>query len=260
LREASSRAISLVSFAPAFAPDLREAWYVSADFRLAREELDDTANDYPEDRAKRAKIEKAMKKSFTSGDCKLLKSRDPSEIALFYYVDGLPMSAIEDLKGRCLEAFLSRRKRWYQQQKALTNGSTPGNAPQSSIGGLNQRVGVPVYSGRDAEQRILETGIIKRLYAVKGTEVGQYRVEDIPELGDYQPTNPPAALNGNGNVLNASASLHTATPTTAPAVAGTGQANASDLHEYSQGYRGSSSAQNGQSTVQQALQEQEQQP
>jgi hypothetical protein len=216
LREASSRAISLVSFAPAFAPDLREAWYVSADFRMAREELADGESDYPEDRAKRAKIDTAMKKAFTSGDCKLLKSRDPSEIALFYYVDGLPLSAIEDLKGRCLEAFLSRRKRWYQQQKALSNGNTP----HTSIGGLNQRVGVPVYSGRDAEQRIMETGIIRRLYAVKGSEVGDYRVEDIPELGDPQPA----------GALNGSTPAQTATPD---------PAGKSDLHAYSQGYRGS---------------------
>jgi len=221
LREASGRAISLVSFAPAFAPDLREAWYVSADFRMAREELAERESTYPEDRAKRAKLENAMKQAFTSGDCKLLQSRDPSEIALFYYVDGLPLSAIEDLKGRCLEAFLSRRKRWYQQQKALGNGSSP----QNSIGGLNQRVGVPVYSGRDAEQRVLETGIIRRLYGVKGTEVGTYRVEDIPELGDPQPRDQPAvALNGN---------------TPAPASA---QTATEDLPVYSRGYGGASAS------------------
>lgn len=224
LREASGRAISLVSFAPAFAPDLREAWYVSADFRMTREDLAARESDYPEDRARRAKLEKAMKQAFTSGDCKLLTSRDPSEIALFYYVDGLPVSAIEDLKGRCLEAFLGRRKRWYQQQKALGNDSTP----QASIGGLNQRVGVPVYSGRDAEQRVIETGIIKRLYDVKGTEVGSYRVEDIPELGDYQPIEQPAAaLNGN-----------TPAPTSAQTATGDPMGN-SDPHAYSQGYRGS---------------------
>jgi hypothetical protein len=156
-REASSRAISLVSYARAFAPDLREAWYISADFRVAREELENEVTDYPEDREKRSKIDKAMKKAFTSGDCKLLKSRDPSEIALFYYVDGLPMSAVEDLKGRCLEAFLNRRKRWYHQQTILN-----GNTPQSSISSLNQRVGVPVYSGRDAEERVKETRNLER--------------------------------------------------------------------------------------------------
>jgi hypothetical protein len=239
LREASSRAISLVSFAPAFAPDLREAWYVSADFRTASEELAEMESDYPEDRAKRARIEKAMKKAFTSGDCKLLKSRDPSEIALFYYVDGLPLSAIEDLKGRCLEAFLNRRKRWYQQQRELNNG----NAPQASIGGLNQRVGVPVYSGRDAEQRVIETGIIRRLYEVKGSEVGSYRVEDIPELGDVPLAASATAHNGNGNV-------HT------PSAAQASQAN-SDGSAYSQGYRGSASIHNGQGTSQQSVQEQE---
>jgi hypothetical protein len=223
-REASTRAISLVSFAPAFAPDLREAWYISADFRIAHEELDGSESDYPEDRVKRAKIEKAMKKAFTSGDCKLLKSRDPSEIALFYYVDGLPLSAIEDLKGRCLEAFLSRRKRWYQQQNLLKNGKTP----QSSISSLNQRVGVPVYSGRDAEERVKETGIIQRLYKVKGTEVGNYRVEDIPELGEYQPeVNQPSPPSGNGHAPNQ----------TPPE---------NDIGNYRDGYRGPQSPNNGQ--------------
>ncbi len=205
-REASSRAISLVSFAPDFAPDLREAWYISADYRLEREELDVFDTDYPEDRLKRSKIEKAMKKALTSGDCKLLKSRDPGEIALFYYVDGLPMSAIEDLKGRCLEAFLNRRKRWYQQQEMLANSQTNGKntpqieqstSPQSSIGSLNQRVGVPVYSGRDAEERVKETGVIRQLYKVKGTEVRDYREEDVAELGEGHPGQQSPSANGH---------------------------------------------------------------
>lgn len=227
-REASRRAISLVSFAPAFAPELRDAWYISADYRIAREELDGSESDYPEDRTKRAKIEKAMGKAFTGGVCKLLRSRDPSEIALFYYVDGLPLSAIEDLKGRCLEAFLNRRKRWNQQQKFLSN-----HAPQSSIGGLNQRVGVPVYSGHDAEERVKETGIIRRLYEVKGAEVGEYRVEDIPELGIFSPganaqTNGNGNGNGNGNAPNQSPGTR-------------------NLRNYSAGYQGNTRGQSGMS-------------
>lgn len=216
-REAANRAISLVSFSPDFAPDLREAWCVSADYRIAREELDGLESEYPEDRVKRSKLEKAISKAFTGGYCKLLKSRDSSEIALFYYVDGLPLSAIEDLKGRCLEAFLNRRKRWQQQQKLLNQ-----NAPQLSIGGLNQRVGVPVYSGRDAEERVKETGVIRRLYQVKGAEVGDYRVEDVPELGEHQ-ANAPTHSNGHGT-----------TP-----------ANESELRSYSAGYQGQANANHG---------------
>lgn len=233
-REAASRAISLVSFSRAFAPELREAWCISADYRIAREELDSSESDYPEDRAKRSKVERAMNKAFTGGTCKLLKSRDSSEIALFYYVDGLPLSAIEDLKGRCLEAFLNRRKRWQQQQKLLN-----GNPPQSSIGGLNQRVGVPVYSGRDAEERVKETGIIRRLYQVKGTEVGEYGVKDVPELGTAQ-SDIPAQSNGHSNP---------------PPLPG----NESELSNYSTGYGGTANTNHGQQgTGQQSYLEAEQ--
>ena len=43
-------------------------------------------------------------------------------------------------------------------------------------------VGVPVYSGLDAEQRVYETGIIRRLYELRGDSVGDYREEEVPEL------------------------------------------------------------------------------
>lgn len=164
LEKAAERASSLVDYSKDFAPERREAWHVSAYWP-------------DEDDSQRAAIEKAIKQVFKEGQCKLLPSNDPTEVAIFYYVDGIPMSAVDDLKGRCLEALLKRRQQWYRQQKSLN-----GNRSAASMTAFNQRVGVPVYSGKDAEERVLETGVIQRLYSVKGSEVGEYKEEDIPEL------------------------------------------------------------------------------
>jgi hypothetical protein len=149
------------------------------------------------DEVKREKLQKTMDEVFSAGKCTMLLSKDPSEIAVFYYVDGLPISAIDDLKGRCLNAFLSRRQQWRRQQNALN-----GNTPIASIGSYNQRVGVPVYSGSDAEARVIETCVIKRLYEVKGSEVGNFSSEDIPELGECKPQHaehhePSSSMNGH---------------------------------------------------------------
>jgi hypothetical protein len=168
LKEAESRATALVSYSKSFAPDRREAWHVSADYG---------SDNSDENLEKRRVLENAVTETFVQGQAKLLPSNDPTEIAVFYYVDGIPMSAVEDLKGRCLDAFLKRRKQWHDHQVSLN-----GNSPVASIGSVNQRVGVPVYSSKDAEERVIETGVIHRLYEVKGAEVGDYKVEDIPEL------------------------------------------------------------------------------
>jgi hypothetical protein len=162
LKDAADRATALIRYSRDFAPGLREAWHVSAFFRNGdqREELLD-----------------AVKAAITQGNCTLLKSNSPGEIALFYYVDGIPLSAVNDLTGRCLDAFLKRRIIWEEQREELN-----GSHPVGSINTLNQRVGVPVYSGKDAEQRVLQTGIIRRLYAVRGKEVGEYQIEKLPEF------------------------------------------------------------------------------
>lgn len=161
-KEAAKRAISLVSYSRSFAPYRREAWHVSAYYRT---------------KDQREAVLKAIGQSFAEGQCKLLESKDPTEIAIFYYVDGIPMSAVDDLKGRCLNKFLKRRQQWRRQQVSLN-----ANRPVASIGSFNQRVGVPVYSGKDAEDRVRETCVVQHLYEVKGKEVDDYSVEDIPEL------------------------------------------------------------------------------
>jgi hypothetical protein len=154
LKEAASRATALVLYNRHFAPELREAWHVSAFYSNGdqREELLD-----------------AIKESITQGQCTLLKSNSPGEIAVFYYVDGIPMSAVNDLSGRCLDAFLKRRMIWEEQREEL-DGASPAHSNNS----LNRRVGVPVFSGQDAEQRVLQTGVIKRLFAVSGKAEGDY--------------------------------------------------------------------------------------
>jgi hypothetical protein len=162
LAEASAKATALVRYDEDFADERREAWHVSA---------------YWKNEDQREELQQTIDTAFTQGPCKLLFSSDPAEVAIFYYVDGIPMSAIGDLKGRCLDAFLKRRRQW-QQQKASLNGNTP----TASIDSFNHRVGVPIFSGRDAERRVLETCVIARLYSVRGEEVGTYSAEDVPEL------------------------------------------------------------------------------
>src|SRR5579885_1265757 len=162
--EADKKAKALVSYSEDFAPERREAWHVAALYRNEEQY---------------AELLDAMEEAFPQGQCKLLYSNDPAEIAVFYYVDGVPMSAVNDLKGRCLDAFLKRRLQWQKHKSVLDS-----NKPVGSIGGLNQRVGVPIFSGSDAEQRVQLTGVIKSLYAVHGEEVGTYKVEDLPEFAD----------------------------------------------------------------------------
>jgi hypothetical protein len=184
LFEASAKAAALVSYSEDFALERREAWHVSA---------------YYKNEEQRDELQSAIDEAFAQGQCKLLSSNDPAEIAIFYYVDGIPMSAVDDLKGRCLNAFLKRRQQWHKQ-KAMLNG----NNPTSSIGSFNQRVGVPIYSGLDAETRVMETCVISRLYTVKGQEVGIYKAEDVPELecslvSTQQTPSVNHTLNGNSN-------------------------------------------------------------
>ena len=162
LHDAATKAHSLVSFSPQFASELREARLVSA---------------YYKNEEQRGLLQKAINQAFGQGQCVLINSRDPSEIAIFYYVDGLPMSAVTDLTGRCLDAFLKRRRAWFRQSKLNGNGT-------ETNGSYKQRVGVPVYSGKDAQQRVLETGVIRQLYSVRGQNVDTYPSEEIPELVD----------------------------------------------------------------------------
>ncbi len=179
--EADRKAKALVSYSEDFAPERREAWHVAAFYRNEEQY---------------AELLDAMEEAFPQGQCKLLYSNDPAEIAVFYYVDGVPMSAVNDLKGRCLDAFLKRRLQWQKHKSILDS-----NHPIGSIGGLNQRVGVPIFSGRDAEERVQATGVIKSLYQRRGKEVGTYRIEELPEFAEPGKTVPGGSLNGKTEPL-----------------------------------------------------------
>jgi len=124
--EAASRATALVNYTEGFASNRREAWHISVYYR---------------NEDQRDEIQRLINETFAQGQCTLLRSSDPTEVAIFYYVDGIPMSAVTDLRGRCLEAFLQRRQQWYRQQKSLH-----ADVPLHSLDHYNRRVGVPVFS------------------------------------------------------------------------------------------------------------------
>ena len=162
IAEAANKARSMVSFSRDFASGLQESSLVSA---------------YWETEIERGELQNAINIVFGRRPYTLVKSKDPTEIAIFYYADGFPMSAVTDLAGRCLEAFLKRRHSWYLQTKSVGKSTTEARDTT-----FNQRVGVPVYSGKDAQQRVEETGVIDLLYRVRGQNVSTYTKDDIPEL------------------------------------------------------------------------------
>jgi hypothetical protein len=161
LLEANEKLHSLVQIDRQFASELREKRHVSAYWRTE---------------GQRTALEKAINETIGE-ECTLVRSSDPTEITLFYYADGLPMSAVVDITGRCLDAFLNRRRSWFLQTKQNGNSSETNNQ-------YRQKVGVPVYSGRDAQQRVLETGVVRRLYEVRGQNVRSFQPAEIPELLD----------------------------------------------------------------------------
>lgn len=159
LRDAVARTHILVPIERTFAPELEEKLLICAHW---------------EDAAQQAELQRMVRESIKL-NYKLLPSQDPTELVIFYYVDGLPMSAASDLTSRCLEQFLAYRARWHRQQGAA---SASDDQRQRS-----QRAGVPVYSGQDAEMRVAQTGVLRQLYRVRRQNIGKYTAQEIPELG-----------------------------------------------------------------------------
>ncbi len=158
IKTALERAQSLIPFTRDYATNCVEEWYVSAA--------------YSDDR-QRTTVEKAMKQ--VSERAKLFKSDDPTEIVVFYLIDGLSMPAINDLAGRCLSPFLEKRATW-----------TRYNGLSNQKGRPNQRnmftVGNPIYSGHGNEMSIYQQGIIHKLYIAKAGSVPDYTPSQVPEL------------------------------------------------------------------------------
>ena len=161
-RDAAQKAHALIPFNREFASERREARHVCARWK---------------DEEQRGILQRTINEAFGQGQCTLIYSKDPSEIVIFYYIDGLPMSAVNDLSGRCLEEFLKRRRSWQRQVKINSNGT-------GANGFQRQRIGVPVYSGHNAEQRVMETGVIRQMYSIRGQNVSEYTADEIPELAD----------------------------------------------------------------------------
>ena len=155
LAQASDMSASLINFTDGFAPDREEVRHICA---------------YCRDASQRDILQKALDKVFGQGRCTLLDSSDPTEIVVFYYADGIPMSAINDLTTRCLDNFLKLRQNWYRQVGSTANGSADGS----------QRVNIPVYSGVNAEKRVLDQGIFCKLSKVAGRYTAPYL--ELPEL------------------------------------------------------------------------------
>jgi len=112
---------------------------------------------------KRSELQKAVDETFGQGSCILLPTKDPTEIVIFSYVDGFSMAAISDLTGRCFDAFLKQRKRWLDQVR----------------GDLTQNIGIPIYSGLDAEEQVLKHDIICKLNIAAQKDLCQY--SSLPE-------------------------------------------------------------------------------
>ncbi len=149
LREAAEVAYPLINYNDKFAPSERkEKLYVCA---------------YWDNDKKRGELQLAVEEAFGQGRCTLLPAKDPTEIVIFYYIDGISMAAISDLTGRCYDAFLQQRKRWLDQRK-----DNP-----------TQNIGIPVYSGKDAEERVRKQDIICKLNKAAQKDLCQYG--DLPE-------------------------------------------------------------------------------
>jgi hypothetical protein len=161
VKQALERAQALIPLNRDYATQCVEEWYVTASWSTE---------------AQRTMLERAMKQ--VSETAKLFQSDDPTEIVVFYLVDGLAMPAINDLSSRCLKALLERRTMWTSY-----HGSS--GKRQSS---LNQRdnatAGIPIYSGYGSEQGIRQQGVIYKLYRVRSNSVGDYTPDQVPELAD----------------------------------------------------------------------------
>lgn len=181
IRDAVARAQILVPIDRTFAPELEEKLLISAHW-------EDTVQEADLHRA----VRESVKRSY-----KLLASEDPGEIIIFYYADGIPMSATNDLTSRCLEQFLSYRARWYKQQRQQGAGASDVNATGKIPAIRAQRAGVPVYSGLDAENRVAQTGVLYELYRVRRQNIGKYTAQEIPELGNPMQSGPSNGDGGN---------------------------------------------------------------
>lgn len=161
LREAAEKLRPSITFQHQYAANCREAWHLSVAYYSP---------------AQRRDLQDAIDRSFGRNKCTLIKSNNPHEIVAFYYVDGLPLSAITDIQGPCLEAFLARSQAWYRQRREERDITIPTTAQSLTA--------MPLYSGLDATLRVYQTGVIKRLASLFQPSDETATNNDILELGD----------------------------------------------------------------------------
>lgn len=131
LQEAKSLAKSLINYSQSLAFESIKKIYICAY--------------WGENKSKRDKLYEYISQIFNPGEWTLLESNDPTEILIFYCVDGLSMAALTDVTTRYFDAFLRQQRKWE-------------TSPSS--------IGVPVFSGKDAEALVQEYDIIHKVNRV----------------------------------------------------------------------------------------------
>ena len=87
------------------------------------------------------------------------------------------MSVVTNMTEHCLEAFLKRHRSWYGRSVSSEEAVRAAETPT-----LNQRMGIPVYSSKDAQQRVEEPGVIDLLYRILSQNASAFLLLDVPEL------------------------------------------------------------------------------
>ncbi len=161
VRAALERAQSLIPFTKEYAVNRVEEWYVTACWS---------------NEGQRTQLEKAMKG--VSETAELYRSEDPTEIVVFYLIDGLSLPAVDDLTSRCFQPFLQRRAEWTRNMNQARRRQRPTRPGHSTM------AGTPIYNSYTTEQRICDLGIVYELYRVKGNSVGDYTADQVSELAE----------------------------------------------------------------------------
>lgn len=146
---AFERAQALVPFADRYALDHEGVCFVTA-----------CCNDRQQTLLEEAKSASRVKETT------IFPSKDSTEIVVFYLVDGLSMAALYDLTGKGLEAFIDERLICIEVQKA-------------NRGLINA---CHIYSGRDAEETVIEAEVFKRLWLARSHSMLERDEPAIPEF------------------------------------------------------------------------------
>lgn len=128
LQEAIQTAQPLITTRIFAASEIKEKYFVCAS--------------YEKDAHQQSELENAIKEVFTrqfgANSCKLVPSKDPTEIVVFHCLDGLSMASITDLVGQGFEAFMRQQRIW-------------------------SAMGLPSFSSKDVEELVYEYDILRKI-------------------------------------------------------------------------------------------------